>query len=102
MNLAAIYTTDRNVLKAEGYVSHPWTRQQIPSLFNCIDPVRAAAKKKIIRPNTLAPAMALQHKSIESNVETMVQIIDANPTQDMSELCRSSFGDLHTGDMHYR
>lgn len=82
----AIYTNDRSVRKADGYASHPFSREEIPSLFNSVDNNRAAMKKKLIRPTTLAPAMLLQHKAIEDCTETFAQILRSSPPQDVSVL----------------
>lgn len=83
---SAIYNNNRAIRKSDGYTSHPWTRQEIPSLFNCVDPAWAIRKKKTIRPATAQPAMDLHHASVEDNVEVLVDLFKDGQSQDLSEV----------------
>lgn len=84
----AIYSNDRTIRKSDGYQSHPWTRQKIPSLFNCVDPAWAARKKKTIRPATAQPALEIHHASVESNVEILANIVRDGKPHDLSQIGR--------------
>ncbi|KAH7084151.1 cytochrome P450 [Paraphoma chrysanthemicola] len=82
----AIYSNDRRIRKSDGYTSHPWTRQETPSLFNCVDPVWANRKKKTLRPATSQPALELHQESVNENVETLAAMFKDGQQQDLSEI----------------
>ncbi|KAH6641977.1 cytochrome P450 [Boeremia exigua] len=82
----AIYSTDRSIRKSDGYSSHPWTRQETPSLFNCVDSVWAIRKKKTLRPATSQSALDLHHASVDENAEVLVNMFRDGQQQDLSEI----------------